>query len=186
MSTRGKQMFNTFKEASNIGPYDEYPMLPPGVDPQLHMSRNTEPQPFFLICEKDCVLILMSGKAKIHFASGPVRYHTTVAGDFVYVPAGMPHRIIPETECTQYRYKAEIAGLEGVAWYCEDCGNEVHREIWDTSEKAPQRGYIDACDAFNASEDLRSCQSCSAHQPQVDFDTTRWQEIASELKNGDA
>src|SRR5262252_2071864 len=56
-----------FQEAKAAGPYDEYPVLPPDIDPQLHLSRNDRPQPFFLICEHDCVLTQMSGRATVLF-----------------------------------------------------------------------------------------------------------------------
>ncbi|HUT48960.1 MAG TPA: AraC family ligand binding domain-containing protein [Alphaproteobacteria bacterium] len=181
MPPRGKQMFHTFKEAANAGPFDEYPMLPPGVDPQLHLSRNDRPQPFHLICGKDCVLVQMSGRAKVHFAEGPVRYHSVQPGDFVYVPAGMPHRVLPEDEGVQYRYKAAEAGLEGAAWYCGTCEAELHRHVWDTAETVIQRGYIEACAAFNASDDARTCGSCGATHDKVAFDTARWQSIADEF-----
>ena len=44
-----------FDEAAKRGPYDEFPMFPPGIDPQIHVSRNNRPQPFHLICEHDTV-----------------------------------------------------------------------------------------------------------------------------------
>ncbi|MDH3235214.1 MAG: AraC family ligand binding domain-containing protein [Alphaproteobacteria bacterium] len=180
MAPRGKQMFHTFKEAAKAGPHDEYPMLPPGVDPQLHLSRNDRPQPFHLICGKDCVLVQMSGRAKVHFAEGPVRYHTATPGDFIYVPAGTPHRVVPEEEGVQYRYKAADAGLEGVAWYCGTCGAEVHRHVWDTEKTVPQRGYAEACDDFNGSDHRRTCGTCNTVHDKVEFDTARWREIAEE------
>ncbi len=180
----GKQMFHTFKEAYNAGAHDELPMLPPGVDPQLHLGRHDSAQPFHLICEKDCVLLMMSGTAKVHFAEGPVRYHKAAAGDFIYVPARMPHRVVPDEECVQYRYKAEHAGLEGVAWYCEACGVELHRHVWDTTVTPPQQSYAEACEAFDASDDLRQCD-CGALHPATGFNTARWREIAAGMKNGD-
>jgi len=54
-----------FQEAKAAGSYDEYPVLPPDIDPQLHLSRNHRPQPFFLVCEHDCVLTQMSGRATV-------------------------------------------------------------------------------------------------------------------------
>ena len=81
-----KQRFAAFDEAKNRGPYDEYPMLPAGIDPQICLSRNDRPQPFFLICEHDTVLVNMSGTGKGEFPDGPGRYHPGEPGDFVYVP----------------------------------------------------------------------------------------------------
>ena len=178
-----RRAFKTFAAAKQAGPYDEYPMFPPGADPQICLSRNDRPQPFFLICEQDSVLVQMSGEGRVCFRDGPIRYHTLEPGDFVYLPAGTPHRIIPETECVQYRFKAEHAGLEGVAWYCEGCGGEIRRDEWDTAEELVQEGYLRCCEAFNAEESLRTCGGCGAVHPPVDIKGNRWQEIARELRD---
>ena len=53
---RRKNRFETYKEAAARGNYDEFPMLELGIDPQLHLSRNNEAQPFFLICEQDTIV----------------------------------------------------------------------------------------------------------------------------------
>src|SRR6185312_11278829 len=96
-----------------------------GIDPQLHLSRNRVKQPFFLICEQDTMLAQMSGEARVEFRAGPVRYFDMTVGDFVYVPAGTPHRIVPKTESVHLRYKAEKPGLEAVAWYSEATGRHL-------------------------------------------------------------
>lgn len=178
----GKRVFHTFKEAENSGPYDEYPMLPTGIDPQIHLSRNDRPQPFYLICEKDCVLVQMSGEAKVDFVEGPARFFDMEPGDFVYVPGGTPHRVVPESESIQYRYKAEKAGLEGVAWYCPECGTEVTRNVWDTEKMLPQEGYVDACESFNENDSNRTCPKCKTVHPKADVAGTRWAEIAEQVR----
>lgn len=177
-------MFMTFKEAASAGSYDELPMLPAGVDPQLHLSRNDVAQPFYLICSKDCTLVQMSGRARIRFAVGSVRYFDAVPGDFVYVPAGAPHRIEPAEPGIQYRYKAAETGTEGVAWYCESCGSEVWRTVWDTASTVPQRGYLEACETFNADEGRRTCRQCGSLHPAVRFPVERWSQIAAQLEAG--
>ncbi len=182
----GTMMFMTFKEADAAGPYDEYPMLPPHVDPQLHLSRNDRPQPFHLVCEKDCILVQMSGRARVRFAEGAVRYFHAEPGDFVYVPAGMPHRIEPETASVQYRYKASVPGLEAVAWYCEECGCALDRTTFDTAAVVPQQAYADACVAFNADASRRTCRRCGAVHAVVAFPEARWRRIASELGSSKA
>src|ERR1700756_1908813 len=103
---RRKNRFETYKEAASRGNYDEMPMLELGIDPQLHLSRNSVAQPFFLICEQDTMLAQMAGEARVEFRAGPVRYFDMAVGDFVYVPAGTPHRILPKTESVHLRYKA--------------------------------------------------------------------------------
>jgi hypothetical protein len=179
-----KRMVRIFQDAREAGPYDEFPVLLPGIDPQLHLSRNDRPQPFFLICSKDTVLVQMAGDAVVEFKDGPVLYHAAEPGDFVYVPAGTPHRIVPRTESIHVRYKADQPGLEGVAWYCPQCQGELWREEWDTAEELPQEGYWRACQAFNASAAQRTCGGCGAEHPPLDLAGIRWPEIAAALRAG--
>jgi 3-hydroxyanthranilate 3,4-dioxygenase len=174
--------FKTFAEAQKAGPYDEYPMFPPGTDPQICLSRNAKPQPFYLVCEHDTLLVQMSGEGRVLFQDAPARYHTLEPGDFVYVPGGTPHRIIPASESVQYRFKAEHPGLEGVAWYCEACNAEIRRDEWDTAQELPQEAYLRLCEQFNASEQHRTCPQCAAVHSAVDIRGNRWAEIATELR----
>jgi len=176
----GKMMFMTFKEADSAEAYDEYPMLPAKTDPQLHLSRNDRPQPFHLVCEKDSVLVQMSGRGRVQFAVGGVRYFHLQPGDFIYVPAGMPHRLEPETASVLYRYKASDAGLEAVAWYCEACNRALWRHTFDTATTIPQGAYADACAAFNADAKRRAC-ACGRTHPPVEYPAERWTKIAAEL-----
>lgn len=178
-----KRRFNTFKEGAKRGEYDEYPILTPGIDPQMHLSRSSHQQPFYLICEKDTVLVQMTGYGTVELKDSSVLYHDVKPGDHVYLPAGTPARFTPNEDSVQYRYKAEDVGLEGVAWYCESCGEELKRVVWDTANELPQKGYLRSCEAFNASEDDRRCQSCGSEHPKIDLDLYRWSEIAEELSN---
>src|SRR5246127_3881675 len=91
---RRKNRFETYKEAASRGNYDEFPMLELGIDPQLHLSRNSVAQPFFLVCEQDTIVTQMSGSARIEFRNSPANYFTMAIGDFVYVPGGTPHRLV--------------------------------------------------------------------------------------------
>ena len=177
-----KPRFAAFDEAAKRGPYDEYPMLPAGVDPQICLSRNDRPQPFFLICEHDTVLVNMSGEGRVEFPDGPVRFHPVVPGDFVYVPSGTPHRMVPEGECVQLRYKAEHPGLEAVTWYCDSCGAELARDIWDTEVEIPQEGYLRACREFNADGERRTCSSCGRTHEAIDLSPYGWEEVGAEVR----
>jgi len=181
-----KRAFNILAQAQEAGPYDEYPVLPPGIDPQIHLSRNDRAQPFYLICERDCVIAQMTGHATVHFKDAAVLRFALAAGDFVYVPAGTPHRIIPQTESIQVRYKAHDAGWEGVAWYCDRCGTELWRSEWNTAEQIPQDGYWKSCQAFNEDRTLRGCAGCGTVADPVDLSGLRWREIAVELRSGAA
>lgn len=178
---RQMNAFMTFQAAQSAGNYDERPMFASDVDMQLCLSRNDRPQPFYLICEHDSLLVNVSGEGRVEFPVGSARFHTLESGDFVYVPAGMPHRLVPDTPSVVFRFKASPAGLEGIAWYCGRCGAEVHREEWDTAVELSQEAYQRGCDAFNAGD--RAC-ACGCEHPRIDLDGTRWPQIAAELRAG--
>jgi hypothetical protein len=173
---------DTFEAAQKRGAYDECPVLPLDKDPQLCLSRNDREQPFFLICQHDCVLAQLSGEGRIAFADASVLHFDMRPGDYVYIPAGVPHRFSPKTASIQYRYKALNAGLEGVAWYCPQCRTELHRDVWDTARELPQEGYLRATSAFAENEALRHCRQCGTVHPAPDLAGNRWAEVASELR----
>lgn len=171
--------------AATAGPYDERPVLSEGVDPQLYLSRNDRPQPFFLICEKDTVLIQMTGHARVELRDTNVLYFDTSPGDFIYIPARTPSRITPWEVSIMYRFKAAAAGLEATSWYCDACGQELYRHVWTTMETVSQRGYLEAVEAFNASSEKRSCQQCGHQHSAIDTAPYQWSEIAGELEATD-
>lgn len=176
-----KRRFMTYKESKKRGFFDEYPMLTDDVDPQLHMSCGLGAQPFWLVCEKDSMVALMSGRATIEFKDSPVLYEDMGLGDFVYIPAGTPTRMTNHEETIHYRYKALDAGLEAVAWYCDSCGAALYRETWDTADEVPQKAYLRITEAFNDSEDMRTCKSCGQIHDEVDISDNNWHKISEEL-----
>ena len=171
-----------FSVAQKAGPYGELPAPPADFDPQIHVSRNEGVQPFFLTCERDSVVTTLSGEGQIEFRDTNVLHFRVAPGDFVYVPAGTPHRIRPEQPMVQFRYKALDPGREVVSWYCPDCNAELWRREFDASSEIPQRIYIEATEEFNRTEELRRCAKCSAVHPVVDVSGTRWAEIAAWLE----
>jgi len=177
-----KKTFHLFKEAEKLGSYDEYPIVPVDADPQLHLSRDTQPQPFFLICDGDTVFTQMSGSGSMEFQSPTIKRYPLAPGDAVYVPAGTPHRFIPTQESVVMRIKAQHPKLEGVAWYCDNCGHEIYRNVWDARLLFCQEGYLASCSDFNADESLRTCSSCGTVAASVDISWNRWQQIADELR----
>jgi hypothetical protein len=177
-------MLHTFKAAQEVGNYEDVPVLPADVDPQLYMSRNAVAQPFYLICGKDTVVVQMSGTADMHLKESSVRRFHMAVGDHVYVPAGTPHRVVPSEEGVQLRYRARSAGLEGVAWYCPGCDRELYRSEWDTAETVSQQVYFDACVAFNDDESLRHCPDCGAQHPRIDLEPfSCWLPLAQHLRD---
>ncbi len=178
--TRRKNKFNFLKEAERLESFDEFPMLRPEIDPQLHVSRNSVDQPFYLRCAKDSVIAQPTGYSRIEFVEGPTRYFDTEPGDFVYVPAGTAHRILTTREGIILRYKARDFGEETVLWYCPQCQTELYRhEI--VEGQSVQAGYAAACSAFNANADARSCKACGDVRPPIDMTPFRWDAVAGAL-----
>jgi 3-hydroxyanthranilate 3,4-dioxygenase len=105
-----------------------------------------------------------------------------IPGDFLYVPAGTPHRILPKEVSVMYRFKAMAAGLEAVAWYCDRCSSPLWRRVWDTAKQSPQAGYQAACTTFNADLGLRTCGRCHWVHPEIGMEGYRWAEIDNELR----
>ncbi len=183
-----KKTFMTVREAAQGGPYDERPMLPDEIDPQLHLSVNDRPQPFHLICEKDTMLVLVTGAGQVRFRESNVHFHPAEPGDFIYVPAGTPHRFVPDVTSVVHRYKPRRPGLEGIAWYCDGCDTELKRFVWDTETLVSQAAYQRYCEAFNDSETDRRCANCGAEHERIDLAPYRWAALAGELSpsRGDA
>ena len=181
----GKE-FVTFSYAlaAQSGPYDEGSILPEDLDIQLTLSRNDRPQPFHLICEHDSVIVVMSGRGRVEFRGTSVLHEDYVLGDVIYVPAGTPHRILPVEDSIHHRFKLPESKLEGVAWYCEGCSEEIHRIVWSIADAPPQEGYLEACNAFNANEALRRCENCHAEHPRLDLDGYRWEALSKALREG--
>jgi 3-hydroxyanthranilate 3,4-dioxygenase len=176
-------MVFTFAEAAKAGAYDERPMLPDSLDLQIHLSKNAVAQPFYLICEHDSVLFALSGSGHVEYKDASVLSHSYGIGDHLYVPAGVPHRIVPTSETIQYRYKLPESELEAVAWYCENCGNELYREVWELKEELPQEAYARISGAFNADAKRRTCSQCGNVHPTIDLTLFRWQEVARLLRD---
>src|SRR5437899_27161 len=115
MALERKKTLNVFREAQHAwGSYDDYPVGPRGTDPMPHLSRNRVAQPFFLVCEEDQVLIQMAGEGEIEFRESDTDRMRLQPGDTVYIPAGVPSRVVPEKENLQLRLKAEPPGREAV------------------------------------------------------------------------
>jgi 3-hydroxyanthranilate 3,4-dioxygenase len=184
MPLERKKTLNVFKEAAAAwGSYDDYPVGPFGTDPMPHLSRNRVAQPFFLVSEADQVLIQMAGEGEILFAENEAVTMPLVPGDTVYIPAGVPSRLVPRGENVQVRLKAEPPVREAVAWYCGSCGELVHTVELAASGIA-QDGYWSATQAFNADPSKRTCGACGAVHPPAELGDIAWPEVAAALRSG--
>jgi len=176
-----KKTFQVLREAAKVGAYDDMPMLPEDIQVQVHLSRNDKPQPFHQICDKDTLLFLLSGSAAVEMKFTPVDRFVLKPGDCVYVPAGAPHRIVPDGESVMLRYKPQPASLEGIAWFCSGCGAELHRQVWNEATAVSQTMFDTVSRRFAANAALRTCKGCGAVHPAPDASLFRWTEAAKEL-----
>jgi 3-hydroxyanthranilate 3,4-dioxygenase len=179
-----KKTFQVLREGKKLGAYDDMPMLPDDIQVQLHLSRNDKPQPFHLICEKDTLLLVMSGAATVEFKTSTVDRFALKPGDCIYVPAGTPHRIVPSEESVMLRYKPQQPGLEAMAWFCEACDAELYREVWDTATSLSQDMFATIGARFAGDQGLRTCKSCGAVHAAPDFAGFRWEQAAQEIRAG--
>ena len=179
MALERKKTLNVFKDAAGAwGSYDDYPVGPPGTDPMPHLSRNRVAQPFYLVSEADQVLIQMAGEGEILFAERDPARMALTPGDTVYIPAGVPSRLVPRGENLQVRLKAEPPVREAVAWYCGRCGALVHAEEVP-ADAIPQERYWSAVAAFNAAVSARTCGGCGEVHPLAELGDVAWPDVAA-------
>jgi len=178
-----KRVVQLFQEIENAwGSFDDFPALDPRVDPMPHLSRNTVSQPFFLASDNDQNLLNVSGEGEIWFAGENPERMQLVAGDSVYLPAGIPNRIITHTQSLQVRFKSEPAGREAAAWYCEACSALVHWHDIGTEVEIPQEEYWLAVFRFNNDLELRTCGSCEAIHPEAYLGDIAWPDVAEAIR----
>lgn len=161
-----RRMLHAFKAAREVGNYEDAAVLPENVDPQLHLSTNTLPQPFYLVCEKDTVLGQMSGAALVRLRASTVNRFDLEPGDMLYVPAGTPHCIEPRSASVQIRYKVRASEREGAVWTCPACDEQVARLDWRLTDP-PSASYVAACEWFNEHIAGSDCPHCGDVVPPV-------------------
>ena len=180
MALERKKTLNVFRDAKNAwGSYDDFPVGPKGTDPMPHLSRNRIAQPFWLVSEADQVLIQMAGAGTIQFKGVEPERMRLEVGDTVYIPAGVPTRLVPDGENVQLKLKAEPPAREAVAWFCA-CGELVHTR--DLPAGIAQAHYWDAVQAFNRDAAARRCAACGAEHPPVELGDIAWPQVADAIR----
>jgi len=168
-----RRMLHAFKAAKETGNYEDAAVLPEHLDPQVHLSRNSVPQPFYLVCEHDTIVGQLSGAAHIRLRASSVNAFTMGPGDMVYVPAGTPHRIEPMTPSVQIRYKVRGSEREAAVWTCAHCGGQVARLDWRLTDP-PSAAYAPACQWFNEQFAGTRCPGCGQPVAAVDLQELAW------------
>lgn len=177
-----KRRLDLPKEAASVGAYAEYPILEAGIDPQVHISLNDGLQPFHLICDRDTLIVQVSGSGSVRFQGAAVSHFKLRSGDHVYVPAGVPHRLDAHEPSIVIRYKAANAALEGVVWYCETCDAEMYREDWRLDAETPQAGYLRLCRAYCEDMQMRTCGACGKVHAPLQLEKYQWDRLDQNLR----
>lgn len=167
--------------AEAAGSYDEWPLLPPDVDPQARLSCNTVDQPFFAGFDHDTCLAQLTGEATVEFIDS--RYLATALspGDWLYLPAGIHHRVVPQKPALQLRYVGREAHWEEAVFLC-GCGERRSSHSWNTGVTLPQEGFSTAV-AQHDSLALEGvlCSRCGTTVEAIGTQF-RWDEIAAWLR----
>ena len=176
-----RKTLNVLKEANLAwGSFDDFPVIPKGVEPSPHLSRSSSPQPFYLVTSKDEVLVTMSGEGEVRFHDPEQTVLTIGPGDVVYLPARLPARIVPHSEMVQVRLKDAPPFTEAVAWFCESCGSLLHKV--EFTADVPQKEYWAAATEFSADMALRTCGWCGDVAEPLDLTDFAWSDIAEVLE----
>ena len=179
-----RRMLHSLKAGAELGDYEDAAVLPLETDPQIYLSRNSLPQPFHLICEKDTVISQLSGSADVHLRDSSVNRFRMDVGDHVYIPAGTPHQIVPIEPGVTLRYMPLAAGRLGVAWYCSGCGAEVQRYEFEHDNEAPLIAtYAAATSRFNGDVQARMCGKCGVVHPEIDLARYGWDAAAASMSS---
>ena len=181
LAERGR-FLNIFGAANRtIGSYDDFPVLNPGIDPMVYLSRNKVPQPFWLLSDKDQTILNLSGRCRIEFKDCEYNYMQLEPGDAVYLPAGIPNHIIPDTECLQLRFKAEPPGHEEIRFYCQRCHHLTYNMSFDAGEEIAQQVYWETCQEYNRKQPNRTCHNCGDVSLPVDLTGILWPQVVENI-----
>jgi 3-hydroxyanthranilate 3,4-dioxygenase len=177
------RLLNIFGAANRtIGSYDDFPVLNPGIDPMVYLSRNKVPQPFWLSSNKDQTILNLSGRCRIEFKDCEYNYMQLEPGDAVYLPAGIPNHLLPDGECLQLRFKAEPPGHEEISFYCQRCNHLVYNKSFDAGEEIAQQVYWETCQEYNRNQAIRTCQNCGEVSAPVDLTGIVWPQVVENIR----
>jgi 3-hydroxyanthranilate 3,4-dioxygenase len=98
-------------------------------------------------------------------ADGRLRDVVVREGEAMLVPAGTPHCPLRPagTWGLVVERKRRPDELDALAWFCEGCGGELHRETFACADIERELKAI--IERFNASRALRTCPQCGAVLP---------------------
>ncbi|MGO0060158.1 3-hydroxyanthranilate 3,4-dioxygenase [Brevibacillus fluminis] len=105
-------------------------------------------------------------------AEGKREVVTVKEGEMFLLPANVPHspHRVPDTIGLVIERNRAEGELEDFVWFCDQCDAEMHRTRVQLTNIEVQ--VKEAINAFNSSEDLRTCKSCGHVMPE---EVKEWQ-----------
>jgi 3-hydroxyanthranilate 3,4-dioxygenase len=115
----------------------------------------------------DEIFYQISGHIFVQFIDGDGKRREVriEEGEVFLLPKQVPHspRRPPGSVGLVIERPRRQGELDGVAWFCEQCGHLLHKvEFWCEDIEV---GFKEVMSAFNANEALRTCQQCGAVLP---------------------
>jgi 3-hydroxyanthranilate 3,4-dioxygenase len=109
-------------------------------------------------------------------AAGQTQIAEVKEGEVMIINACTPHLPIrpPETLGLVIERPRVAGEQDGIVWYCDACGKELHQLALDCQDIETQLKH--ALDAFNADLALRTCTSCGSVLPDP-AQQPPWQQI---------
>ena len=129
----------------------------PNARKDYHLNQTPE---FFYQVEGDITLKVID--------EGEPKDINIKEGEIYLLPSNVPHspQRGPNTVGLVIEQKRSEGMEDGLAWFCENCHNELYREPFLLKDIVTDLPNI--FDKFYADEDLRTCKSCGAvMQPPV-------------------
>lgn len=96
---------------------------------------------------------------------GKIRDVKIDEGEILLLPANVPHspQRFPDTVGLVVERRRREDELDGFAWYCEQCGNELYRETLHVKSIVDDLPPV--FDRFYAKEEHRTCGECGWMMP---------------------
>jgi hypothetical protein len=92
---------------------------------------------------------------------------------------------VPVAEGVTLRFQPLEAGLQGAAWYCDECDSELRRYEWEHDGDTPAvQYYAAACARFSADAAARTCGKCGTVAPALDLAAFGWLGESSRTRSG--
>ena len=122
----------------------------------------------FHIDPSDEIFYMLKGDMTLEYIDQDARRHTVPIreGEVLLTPANVPHS--PHRPAGTWglviERKRGPQDQESLVWFCDGCDAELHRVTMSAMDI--ERDLRTALEAFDASQELRTCKACGFVQPE--------------------